>query len=243
MNSLFLKEISSFFHSLTGYIVIIIFLLLNGLLLWVFDTDMNILEGGYASLDSLFILAPWVFLMLIPAITMRSLAEERRSGTLDLLRTRPLTELRVVLAKYGAALAVIILALLPTLVYYVTVSSLGSPAGNLDKGGTWGSYAGLLFLAAGYAAIGIFCSSLTDNLIVAFLLAAVFCLTLFQGFGQIGKLLTGGKAGSFAESLGISEHYSSMSRGVIDSRDVVYFLALIAIFIALTVYRLKTEKR
>lgn len=243
MNSLFLKEISSFFHSLTGYIVIFIFLLLNGLLLWVFDTDMNILEGGYASLDSLFILAPWVFLMLIPAITMRSLAEERRSGTLDLLRTRPLTEFRVVLAKYGAALAVIVLALLPTLVYYFTVSAMGSPAGNLDKGGTWGSYAGLLFLAAGYAAIGIFCSSLTDNLIVAFLLAAVSCLALFQGFGQAGKLLAGGKAGSFTVSLGISEHYSSMSRGVIDSRDVVYFLALIAIFLALTVYRLKTEKR
>jgi len=243
MASLFFKEISSFFPSLTGTIVIVVFLLLNGLLLWVFDTDMNILEGGYATLDSLFLLAPWVFLMLIPAITMRSLAEERRSGTLDLLRTRPITELQIILAKYGAAVVLIVLALLPTLVYYFSVVSLGNPAGNLDKGGTWGSYAGLLFLAGAYAAIGLFCSSLTDNLIVAFLLSAILCLALFQGFGQAGRLLSGGKAGSLLVSLGIQDHYSSMSRGVIDSRDVVYFAALIAIFLVLTVYRLQAEKR
>jgi ABC-2 type transport system permease protein len=243
MASLFFKEISSFFHSLTGYIVIIIFLLLNGLLLWVFDTDMNILNGGYATLDSLFLLAPWVFLMLIPAITMRSLAEERRTGTLDLLRTRPMTEFQIILAKYGAAVVLIVLALLPTLVYYFTVVSLGNPVGNLDKGGTWGSYTGLLFLAGAYAAIGLFCSSLTDNLIVAFLMASILCLALFQGFEQAGILLSGSAAGSYIVSLGISEHYSSMSRGVLDSRDVVYFLALISIFLVLTVYRLQTEKR
>lgn len=243
MASLFFKEISGFFHSLTGYIIIVIFLLMNGLLLFVFDTDMNILEGGYATLESLFLLAPWVFLMLIPAITMRSLAEERRSGTLDLLRTRPLTELQIILAKYGAAVVLILLALLPTLIYYFSVVSLGNPAGNLDKGGTWGSYIGLLFLAGAYASVGLFCSSLTDNLIVAFLLAAILCLTLFQGFEQAGRLLSGSKAGSILVSLGISEHYSSMSRGVIDTRDVVYFAALIAVFLVLTVYRLQTEKR
>jgi ABC-2 type transport system permease protein len=243
MYSLFVKEISSFFNSLTGYIVIIIFLLLNSLFMWVFDGNMNLLDGGYATLDTLFILAPWVFLMLIPAITMRIFAEEKRSGTLDLLRVRPLTEWQIILAKYFAAMILIILALLPTLVYYYSVVSLGNPAGNIDHGGTWGSYAGLIFLAGAYAAIGIFCSSLTDNLIIAFLLAAFLCLTMGYGFEQAGTLFSSASSGSFILSIGIIGHYSSMSRGVIDTRDVVYFLALITIFLLLTHFRLKTEKK
>lgn len=243
MYSLFLKEITSFFNSLTGYIVIIIFLLLNSLFMWVFDGSMNLLDGGYATLDTLFILAPWVFLMLIPAITMRSFADERRTGTLDLLRIRPLTELQIILAKYFASMVLIILALLPTLVYYYSVVALGNPRGNIDTGGTWGSYAGLIFLAGGYAAIGLFCSSLTDNLIIAFLLAAFLSLTMGYGFEQAGMLFSSGNSGSFVLSLGIIGHYSSMSRGVIDTRDVVYFIALITIFILLTHFRLKTEKK
>jgi ABC-2 type transport system permease protein len=242
MYSLFIKEITGFFNSLTGYIVIIIFLLINSLFMWVFNGAMNLLDGGYATLDTLFVLAPWVFLMLIPAITMRSFAEERRTGTIDLLLTRPLSEMQIVLAKYCAALMLIILAVLPTLVYYYSVVSLGNPVGNLDKGGTWGSYIGLLFLASAYAAIGLFCSALTDNLIIAFLLAAFICLTMCYGFEQAGTLLSAGNAGSVILSFGIIDHYSSMSRGVIDTRDVVYFIAVIAVFLLLTNYRLKSYK-
>jgi ABC-2 type transport system permease protein len=243
MYSLFVKEVSGFFNSLTGYIVIILFLLLNSLFMWVFEGPMNLLDGGYATLDTLFTLAPWVFLMLIPAVTMRSFADEKRMGTLDLLRIRPLSEWQIVLAKYFASMLLVLLALLPTLFYYFSVIALGHPAGNIDHGGTWGSYAGLLFLAGGYAAIGIFCSSLTDNLIIAFLMAAFLSLVFCYGFEQVAGLISTGKAGTFILNLGISEHYSSMSRGVIDSRDVIYFLALILVFLLLTHYRLKTEKK
>lgn len=243
MYALFSKEIKSFFNALTGYIVIISFLLINSLFMWVFDGPMNLLEGGYATLETMFILAPWVFLMLIPAITMRSFAEEKRTGTLDLLLTRPLSEMQIVAAKYFAALVLILLALLPTLVYYYAVVRLGSPVGNIDHGGTWGSYIGLFMLAAGYAAIGIFCSSLTDNLVVSFLLAAFISLFMCYGFEQLGTLFTMGRAGKFLLSLGILEHYKSMSRGVIDTRDMVYFIALSLIFLFLTKARLESLKK
>jgi ABC-2 type transport system permease protein len=240
MYALFIKEITSFFHSLTGYMVIIIFLLINSLFMWVFDGAMNLLDGGYATMDTLFVLAPWVFLMLIPAITMRSFADEKRTGTMDLLLTRPLSEVQIIMAKYFAALVLIILAILPTLIYYYSIVLLGNPAGNIDKGGTWGSYIGLIFLAGAYAAIGMFCSSLTDNLIIAFLLAAFICLTMCYGFEQAGTLFSATKAGTLIVSAGIIDHYSSLSRGVIDSRDVVYFLAVIAVFLLLTRSRLKS---
>ncbi len=243
MISLFIKEIKSFFNSLTGYLVIIAFLLINSLFMWVFEGPLNIPDGGYASMDTLFTLAPWVFLMLIPAVTMRSFAEERRTGTIDLLLTRPLSGMQIVTAKYLAAVMMILLALLPTLVYYYSVVSLGNPVGNLDKGGTWGSYIGLIMLAAAYAAVGIFCSSLTDNLVVSFLLAAFLCLFLCYGFEQLGMLLTMGKAGKVLVYFGITEHYQSMSRGVIDTRDVVYFLALIMIFLICTKARLESFKK
>jgi ABC-2 type transport system permease protein len=243
MYSLFIKEIKSFFNSLTGYLVIVVFLLINSLFMWVFEGRMNLPEGGYATIESLFVLAPWVFLMLIPAITMRSFAEEKHSGTLELLLTRPLSALQIIGAKYLAAIVLIILALLPTLVYYFSIVALGNPIGNIDQGGTWGSYMGLIMLASAYAAIGIFCSSLSDNLVVSFLLAAVFCLFVCYGFEQTGQLLTMGKAGKIILSLGIIDHYQSMSRGVIDSRDVVYFVALIAIFLLMTKTRLECSKR
>ena len=242
MYSLFIKEIKSFFNSLTGYLVIIAFLLINSLFMWVFEGPMNLPDGGYATIDTLFILAPWVFLMLIPAVTMRSFAEEKRAGTLDLLLTRPLSELQIIAAKYFAAVVLIILALLPTLVYYYSIVSLGNPVGNIDKGGTWGSYIGLFMLAGAYAAIGIFCSSLTDTLVVSFLLAAFLCLFMCYGFEQLGTLLTMGKAGKVLLSLGIIEHYKSMSRGVLDTRDVVYFIALVLIFLFMTKTRLESHK-
>lgn len=243
MYSLFIKEIKSFFNSLTGYIVIIVFLLINSLFMWVFEGPMNLPDGGYANLDTLFMLAPWVFLMLIPAITMRSFAEEKRAGTLELLLTRPLTDLQIIGAKYFAAVVLIFLSLLPTLVYYFSVVLLGNPVGNIDQGGTWGSYIGLIMLASAYAAIGIFCSSLTDNLVISFLLAAVLCLFICYGFEQTGTLFTMGKVGKTILSLGIIGHYQSMSRGVIDTRDIVYFIALIVIFVLMTKARLECIKK
>jgi ABC-2 type transport system permease protein len=211
--------------------------------MWVFNGSMNLLDGGYATLDTLFILAPWVFLILIPAITMRSFAEEKRTGTLDLLLTRPFTEMQIIVIKYLAALVLILLALLPTLVYYFSIRLLGNPVGNIDTGGTWGSYIGLFFLAGAYAAIGIFCSSLTDNLIISFLLAAFVCLFMCYGFEEIGTLMRMGKTGEFLLSLGIIEHYRSMSRGVIDTRDVIYFVAVISIYLILTKAWLESRKR
>jgi ABC-2 type transport system permease protein len=243
MYSLFIKEIKSFFNSLTGYIVIIVFLLINGLFIWVFEGPLNIPDGGYSTIDTLFIIAPWVFLMLIPAVTMRSFAEEKRSGTLELLLTRPLAIYKIVSSKYLASIALIVLALLPTLIFYVSVIALGSPRGNIDHGGTWGSYAGLIMLACAYAAVGIFCSSLTDNLVISFMIAAIICLFLCYGFQQIGNLFSAGDAGSLILSLGIIDHYESMSRGVIDSRDIIYFLALISIFLLITVANLEYKKR
>ncbi len=243
MYSLFIKEIKSFFNSLIGYIVIIVFLLINSMFMWVFEGPMNIADGGYATIEPLFILAPWVFLMLIPAVTMRSFAEEKRAGTLDLLLTRPLSEMQIIAAKYFAAVTLILLALLPTLVYYYSVVALGNPIGNIDKGGTWGSYIGLIMLAGAYAAMGIFCSSLTDNLVVSFLLAVFLCLFMCYGFEQLGNLFAMGKTGRVLLSLGIIEHYQSMSRGVIDTRDVVYFIALDTIFLLFTRTRLESHKK
>ncbi|MBN1158761.1 MAG: gliding motility-associated ABC transporter permease subunit GldF [Bacteroidales bacterium] len=242
MYSLFIKEISSFFHSLTGTIVIVVFLLINSLFMWVFEGQMNLIDGGYATLDPLFALAPWVFLVLIPAITMRSLAEEKKAGTLDLLLTRPVSEMQIILAKYFAAIVLIVLSLLPTLVYYYSIVHLGNPLGNLDRGGIWGSYIGLLFLASAYAGIGIWCSSLTENLIVSFILAVMTGLFVCYGLEQISTLVSTGGIGKFILSLSIIEHYRSMSRGVIDTRDVVYFIALITVFLVLTRARLEGRK-
>ncbi len=242
MFSLFRKEISSFLNSFGGYIIIITFLTINSLFLWVFEGSMNLLDGGYATLDSLFALAPWVFLMLIPAITMRSFAEERKTGTLDLLLTRPLREMQIIWAKYLASMALVIISLLITLIWYVSIIRLGNPQGNIDHGGTWGSYTGLLFIAGAYAAIGIWCSSLTDNTVIAFILASSCCLFFCYGLEQVSLLIPFSKAGKAILSLSMIEHYRSMSRGVLDTRDMVYFLALIACFMVLTRARLESRK-
>ncbi len=241
MFTLLKKEINSFLSSLIGYIVVIVFLIINGLFLWVFPMETNILDYGYAGIDGLFILAPFVFLFLIPAITMRSFSDEKRSGTIELLLTRPITDLQIVLAKYFAAVILVFISLLPTLVYFISVYRLGLPVGNMDMGGTWGSYIGLLFLGAGFAAIGIFCSSITDNQIVSFILSVFFCGFFYLGFEFIYSFALFGKVDLFIQQLGINAHYVSMSRGVIDTRDVLYFLSLITIFILLT--KMSLEKR
>jgi len=242
MFTLFRKEIYSFLNSLIGYLAIIVFLLINGLFLWVFPLGFNIIENGYASLDNLFMLAPFVFLFLIPAITMRTFADEKRSGTIEMLLTKPITDLQIILAKYLAGVTLVFFSLLPTLIYAISVYLLGLPKGNIDMGGMWGSYLGLLFLASAFVAIGVFVSSITDNQIVAFILALVISGFAYTGFDFISGLSLFGKADLFIMSLGIQAHYASMSRGVIDTRDVLYFLSIIIIFILLTKIVLESRK-
>jgi ABC-2 type transport system permease protein len=234
MIALLKKEIATYLSSLIGYVVIAVFLLITGLFLWIFQGEFNILDSGFSSIEPLFFISPWVFMFLIPAITMRSFAEEKRSGTIELLFTRPLTDLQIISAKYLAGLLLVIIAILPTLVYYITVYKLGSPVGNIDSGGTWGSYIGLLFLAAGYIAIGIFASSITNNQIVSFLFAAMMCFFMYTGFSSLASFELFGSLDNKIIKLGIQDHYNAMSRGLIDTRDVVYFIALIAIFLILT---------
>ncbi|MFA7410201.1 MAG: ABC transporter permease subunit, partial [Bacteroidales bacterium] len=188
MLTLFKREISSFFSSLTGYIVIVVFLLLNGLFLWIFPGEFNILDSGYSTLDPLFIIAPWVFLFLVPAVTMRLFSEEKKTGTLELLMSRPLTDLQVILAKYLAGVVLVVLALIPTLVYYFSVMILGNPPANLDIGAFWGSFIGLIFLAGVYVSVGLLFSALSDNQIVSFILGVAGCFVLFLGFDYFSKL-------------------------------------------------------
>ncbi|MEI7725361.1 MAG: gliding motility-associated ABC transporter permease subunit GldF [Bacteroidota bacterium] len=242
MLTLFKKEINGFLNSLIGYIVMIVFLLMTGLFLWVFPLEFNVLDFGYAGLDGLFIIAPFVFLFLIPAITMRSFAEEKKSGTLELLMTQPLTDLQVILAKYAAGVVLVMISLLPTLVYYFSVYQLGLPPGNLDSGSIWGSYIGLFFLGASFVAVGIFASSITDNQIVSFILAVFISFILYMGFEFIYSFLVSGKIGLIIQSLGLNAHYSSMSRGVIDTRDLLYFLSVTAVFIMMTKLSLESRK-
>jgi ABC-2 type transport system permease protein len=241
MLTLFKKEINGFLNSLIGYIVMIVFLLMTGLFLWVFPLEFNVLDFGFAGLDGLFLIAPFVFLFLIPAITMRSFAEEKKSGTLELLMTQPLSDLQVILAKYAAGVVLVMISLLPTLVYYFSVYQLGLPPGNLDTGSIWGSYIGLFFLGASFVAVGIFASSITDNQIVSFILAVFISFILYMGFEFVYSFLVSGKAGLIIQSLGLNAHYTSMSRGVIDTRDLVYFISVTAIFILMT--RLSLESR
>ena len=230
------KEINSFFASPIGYLVIAIFLLLNSLFLWLFKGEFNVLDYGFADLSSFFLLSPWILIFLIPAVTMRSFSDEKKQGTLELLLTKPISHLQIVLGKYFGAFLLIILALIPTLLYVYTISELGNPIGNLDVGITLGSYIGLLFLTAAYTSIGIFASTLSDNQIVAFIIAVFLCFLLYIGFEGLADVL-----GSLIENFGMASHYKSMSRGVLDTRDIIYFLSITALFLFLTVKRVNTE--
>ena len=242
MITLFRKEINAFFNTLTGYVVITVFLLANSLFMWVIKGNLNVLESGHANLNTLFTMAPWVFLFLVPAVSMRVFAEEKKSGTLELLLTRPISEFRIVLAKYLAIVVLILFSLLPTLVWYISVSRLGSPPGNLDSGGIAGSYIGLFFLAAVYASVGIFSSAITDNQIVSFILAVLLSFFLYAGFDLITSTDLFGNLDSILLRMGISEHYHSISRGVVDTRDLIYFLSVISIFLLGTKIVLQSRK-
>ena len=231
------KEINSFFASPIGYLVIAIFLLLNGLFLWLFKGEFNVLDYGFADLSSFFLLAPWILIFLIPAVTMRSFSDEKKQGTLELLLTKPISHLQIVLGKYFGAFLLIVLALIPTLLYVYTVNQLGKPIGNLDVGSTLGSYFGLLFLVAAYTAIGIFSSTLSDNQLVAFIIAVFLCFFFYVGFEGLGEFLSS----NYVEQLSMASHFKSMSRGVIDTRDILYFLSVTIFFIAWTVVRINAE--
>ena len=230
MLAIFRKEISGFFSSLTGHIVIIVFLLINSLFMWVFPGELNVLDSGYAGLDTLFLISPWVFLFLVPAVTMKMFAEEKRLGTIELIYSRPVSERGIVYGKYLASVALVMLALLPCIVFYISVYRLGEIPGNLDKGAVIGASVGLFFLAAVYASAGIFASSLTDNQVIAFILAVVIAFFMFMGFDSLAYLPGLKRIDEFVIKLGINEHYKSMSRGVIDISDIMYFTAVVVIF-------------
>ena len=239
MFSILKKEFSSFFSNATGYIVIGIFLTLMGLFLWVIPGEYNVFDNGYANLDGLFYLAPWLFLFFCPAVTMRLFAEEKQTGTWELIITKPISKFQIVLGKYLAALLLVLTALLPTLIYYFSISNLAEPAGNVDSGAFWGSFIGLIFLAASYVAIGTFASSLSKNQIVSFVLAIVISFFFYYGFEVLTSFITAGQTIQIFDTLGIHAHYKSMSRGVIDSRDLLYFIVISSGFLAATVWKIR----
>ncbi len=231
------KEINSFFASPIGYLVIALFLLLNGLFLWVFKGEFNVLDYGFADLSSFFLLAPWILLFLIPAVTMSSFAEEKKQGTLELLLTKPISHFKIVLGKYFGALILIIIALIPTLLYVLTIYLLGDPPGNLDLASVLGSYLGLLFLISSYTAIGIFASSVTNNQIVAFIVGVFICFLFYFGFDGIADYFSS----SLIDKLGMNSHYKSMGLGVLDTRDLLYFVSISLLFVLLTLGRINTK--
>ena len=242
MKAILFKEFTTFFGSLIGYLVIGIFLLITGLFLWVFDGEYNILNSGFADMTPFFTIAPWILLFLIPAVTMRSFSDERKQGTIELLLTKPLSLWEIVFGKFLGSFLLLIIALVPTLVYVMVVYNLGLPEGNIDFGSTIGSYFGLLFLVSAYTAIGIFTSSLADNQIIAFIVSVLLCFVFYFGFQGIGIPSIFGDSSEFIVKLGMDYHFKSISRGVIDSRDVIYFLSIAFMFLSLTIYKLKSYK-
>ncbi|MBV7531701.1 gliding motility-associated ABC transporter permease subunit GldF [Chitinophaga sp. sic0106] len=234
MQAIFKKEINQFFSGITGYVAIILFLLANGLFLFVFP-DTSLLDTGYANLDPLFDLAPLLYLLLIPAITMRSFADEFKTGTMELLSTKPLSGWDVVLGKFLSSLLIVVISLLPTIIYYFAIRQLSVNPALLDNGGIIGAYIGLLLLGAAFTAIGIWASSITANAMVAFLVAVFTCFIFYNGFDALSKIpaLQGG-ADYYLQMAGIKFHYLSVSRGVIDSRDVIYFCSITGLMLYLT---------
>ncbi len=233
MYAVFKRELFSLLNSLMAYITIGIFLLATGLLLWLFP-DTSILDYGYAELSGFFNLAPFLFLFLIPALTMRSFAEERREGTYVLLATRPLSDWQIIMAKYFSCYLLVIFSLLPTVVYYFSIYKLALPIGNVDSGAVIGSYIGLLLLSAAFTAAGIFASSVTKNQVIAFAVSVFICFIAFSGFDAMSRIFGLSALEGILLSLSINEHYQSISRGVLDTRDLVYFVSFVLFFLGLT---------
>lgn len=241
MLAIFRKEINQFFSSPIAYIIMGVFLTAVGLLLWIFP-DTSLLENGYADMGTFFNLVPYVMLFLVPAITMRSIADEVRSGTLEWLLTKPVSRWGVVGGKFLASWLLVILTLLPTLIYYVTLYQLGSPVGNIDSAGVFGSYVGLFLLAGVFVAIGLWASALNDNQVVAFVLGVFFCFLLYAGLSALAGLSIAGNFSYYVSLLALDEQYRSLGRGVIDSRNVIYLISLIFLFLFLTANGLKSTK-
>ncbi|MCB9071385.1 MAG: gliding motility-associated ABC transporter permease subunit GldF [Prevotellaceae bacterium] len=231
MWNLLKKEFRSFFNTPVGYIILIIFFVGAGLFLWVFPGEYNVLNSGYANIDGLFVLAPWLFLFLCPAVTMRLIAEEKQQGTIELLLTRPISTFSLVVGKFLSAWLIMLVALIPSIIWYVTVYILAEPMGNVDSGAFWGSFIGLIFLASVYGSIGLFGSSITRNQLTAFVVSAVICFTMFYGFELMGSLFTNGNTSLYLKNIGIHAHYQSMSRGVLDSRDMIYMIIITVLFL------------
>jgi len=241
MYAVFKRELFSFLSSMVAYITIGIFLSVSGLLLWFFP-DTSVLDYGYAELNGFFSLVPYLFMFLIPAITMRSFAEERREGTYELLITKPITLWQIVFAKYLACLVIVLLALIPTLIYYYSISKLGYPQGNIDSGAVTGSYVGLFLLGSAFISTGIFASALTKNQVIAFAVSAAICAFAFLGFDYTSQIFAMQNLETTISSLGINEHYQSISRGVLDTRDLIYFVSFSAMFLLFTKFAMG-EKR
>lgn len=241
MFAIFRKEVTLFFSSLIGYIAIGVFLIANGLFIWVLP-DFNIFDYGFATLEQLFQISPFVFLFLIPAITMRSFAEEQKTGTIEIISTKPVSDFQIVMGKYLAGLFLVFLSLLPTLLYFYTVSALAVPQGNVDSGATWGSYIGLLFLASAYLSIGLFASSLTDNQIVAFIVGMFLCFFFYQLLDFMRGLSFLTALDPILQQISIQNHYTSISRGVLDTRDLVYFISFSGLFLLFTRNMIQSRK-
>lgn len=243
MFAIFKREVRSFFTSPIGYLIVGSFLLLNGLFLWVFKGEYNIFDYGFADLGNFFLLAPWIFIFLVPAITMKSFSEERKMGTLELLLIKPISAWNLVLGKFWGAFFMCIIAVVPTIIYVFAISSLGIVEGNYDLGVVIGSYFGLLFLIAAYTSIGIFSSTLSDNQIIAFLVGILVCFLVFNGFDAMASLFSNGGTQQVLADFGARSHFDSIARGVIDTRDLVYFISLTVLFLYLTFQRLKQLPR
>lgn len=242
MKAILTKELNSFFSSPIGYLVIAVYLIINGLFLWVFEGDFNILHAGFADLNSYFFLAPWIFIFLIPAITMRSFSDEINTGTIEILKTKPIGNWHIVLGKYLGSLILVLLAIALTLVYVYSIYQLGNPVGNINFGSTFGSFIGLLFLSSAYVAIGIFSSTISKNQIVSFLIAVSISFFLFYGFEAISTLNLFGNFNYTIQQLGMLEHFNSISKGVLDSRDLLYFISITYLFLFLTKFSIQYEK-
>ncbi len=233
MISIFLKEVNDFLNSLIAYVVIGVFLVGIGMLMWVFP-DTNVLDYGYASMEPLFSLGPYMFMFLIPAITMRTFAEEKRAGTIELLQTLPLSDAQIISGKFLAGFFLVFFSIVPTVIYYFSLSSLGSPAGNIDTPGIIGSYIGLVLLGGVFTAVGVFASALTGNQIVSFILAAFLCFFFYSGFDALAGIDLWADWSYLISNLGIMSHYTSLSRGLLDLTDVIYFGGLMALMLLLT---------
>ncbi len=242
MFAIFKKEIILFFSSLTGYLVAGLFLLVSSLFLWIIPGQMNIPMSGYATLEPLFWIAPWLFLFLVPAVTMRLFADEKRSGTLEILLTKPLRDWEIVGGKYFAGLLLVVVSIIPTFVFFYSLHRMAQPIGNVDHGAIWGSYLGLFLLGAIYTSIGLFASAITSNQIVSFVISVTITFFFYSGFDALATIPTLKSISSFLVQFGIDEHYQSISRGVVDSRDLLYFIGVSVLFLALTKLSI-TKKR